>query len=62
MPSYDHFINVNKIPNEVTKIGVYDSNGNRVGEVPVLSKDKINLADMNKQLETIFKDLHPIIP
>ena len=60
MPSYDHFINVNKIPNEVTKIGVYDSNGNRVGEVPVLSKDKINTTTLGNKLYSFgaISDIH----
>ena len=60
MPSYDHFINVNKIPNEVIKIGVYDSNGNRVGEVPVLSKDKINTTTLGNKLYSFgaISDIH----
>ena len=66
---YEHFINLNKAPSNASKIGVYNSNGERVGGITIPQSNKINtntlgekqysfgcVADIHLQYDTATDD------
>lgn len=57
---YKDLIEINKMPKEVTKIGIYNENSDKVGEIPVSSQNKLDDTVLGEKLYSFgaVADIH----